>query len=74
MKNRSYAECVAESLIRKAILGDVVAAREITDRVEGRLPTVIPGDKPPEDERDPDVYERLAELVNKAKRNKPSRQ
>jgi hypothetical protein len=71
-KGRTYAQCIAESLIRKAIMGDVTAAREITDRAEGKLPVNIPGEKPPEDQHEPDVHERLAELINQVKKNKPT--
>ena len=68
LKGRTFAQCLAESLLRKAITGDVAAAKEVTDRVEGRLPTVMPGDNPEDELREPDVYERLAELVNLAKK------
>jgi len=74
-KGRTFAECIAESLIRKAIMGDVSAAREIADRVEGRLPsTVSGGDHSPDDQTEPDIYTKLAQLVNSVKRNKQSLQ
>ena len=41
---------IVEALIARAVAGDVLAIREIMDRVDGRVPLASPGlDEPPED-------------------------
>jgi hypothetical protein len=37
-RGRTVIDLIAEALVRKAIEGDVRAIKEITDRVEGRVP------------------------------------
>jgi Family of unknown function (DUF5681) len=69
-KERTYAMAIAESLIRRAISGDVQAAREITLRVEG---PVVPesGNPSAQTEEADDVYQRLAKLIHQVRKNKP---
>lgn len=49
---------VVKALISKAEEGDVTAAREIFDRVEGKVPTVLAGD-----EDNPIRYEKIERLI-----------
>jgi hypothetical protein len=38
LRRRTFADLIAEALVRKALEGDVGAAKEIADRIEGSVP------------------------------------
>jgi len=40
LRSRTYLDLIAEALFRKAIEGDVQAAEEIREAIEGRVPLV----------------------------------
>lgn len=54
--SRTYADAVAETLCKNAVLGDVVAAKELADRTEGRSKQTV----------DVTVEERKREMVENA--------
>jgi hypothetical protein len=70
---RSYAEAIAERLARKALAGDISAAREIADRAEGKarqameLGGVDGGPVRFEGMSDEQLDQRLEELLEKWK-------
>lgn len=68
-KHRTFADAVAESLVRRALQGDVAAAKEITLRAEG---PVVPEHENPsaQTEEADDVYQRLAKLIHQVRKNK----
>lgn len=45
-EGRTYAEVIAAMLAKKAVEGDVAAARELADRTEGRAPQSVTLEKP----------------------------
>src|SRR4029434_10303322 len=47
-RRRTFVELIAETMIREAIKGNVLMAKEIFDRVEGKVPQrrVEPNDEP----------------------------
>jgi hypothetical protein len=55
-KGRTFADCIAETIGLKAARGDVIAAKEIEDRVSGR----------PKQTVDVTIEEKKRELVNNA--------
>jgi hypothetical protein len=63
-QGRSYAEAVASVMLREALRGNVNAAREITDRVEGRVVHDVDNEPPLPDDND-SVYDRLADMVQR---------
>jgi hypothetical protein len=49
---------IARAQISKAAQGDTVAAKEIADRIDGRVPSIVSGDK-----ENPLTYQRIERVI-----------
>lgn len=65
-EGRTFAECIANAMVLRAIRGDVQAVKEITDRIEGRVSDQRRGRIPDQSEPPPTlkvVYENRTQLA-----------
>lgn len=62
---RSYAECIAETLVKLAVKGNVQACIELADRVEGKIKLAVAG--PEEDDFAEKSIEELESELDQAR-------
>lgn len=71
-EGRTYAEVLAQAILHAALKGKVDAARELLDRIEGRVPHSVAAvvETPRENLTREQVEERLREILHRARERK----